>query len=89
MRYDVKFYSIWTVQTMKKMKMANNNINERSNISSLDAILAGAHKSRSIYLIHLFSKLLPTINFPAFPQMNVSISADYKCNTHNIAAMLR
>jgi len=74
---------------MKKMIMANNNINERYNVSSLDAILAGAHKSRSIYLINLCSNLLPTINFPAFPKMNMSISADYKCNTHNIAAMLR
>ena len=74
---------------MKKMIMANNNINERYNVSSLDAILAGAHKSRSIYLMHLCSTLLAVIKLPTLPKMNVSINTDYKCNTHNIAAMLR
>ena len=74
---------------MKKMKMVSNNLNERSNMSSLDTILVGAHKSRSIYLMHLCATLLPAIKHSTFPKMNVSINADYKCNTHNIAAMLR
>ncbi len=77
------------VQTMKKMKMTDNDTNQISNMSSLDAIFAGAHKSRSIYLMRLCSTLLPAIKLPTLPKMNVSISADYKCNTHNIAAMLR
>ena len=74
---------------MKKIKMVSNNINESSNTSGLDVILAGAHKSRSMYLMRLPSTLLPAIKLPTLPKMNVSINADYKCNTHNIAAMLR
>ena len=86
---DVIFYFIWTVQTMRKMEMVGNNINESSYPSSLDAILIEAHKSRSIYLMRLCSTLLTAIKFPPLPKMNVSINTDYKCNTHNIAAMLR
>ena len=74
---------------MKKIKMADNDINESSNMSSLDTIFAKAHKSRSIYLMRLCSTSLPTIKIPTLPRMNVSISAGYKCNTHNIAAMSR
>ena len=89
MKYDGIFYYNWIVQTMKKMKMADNDINDSSNMSSLDAIFATAHKSRSIYLMRLCSTLLLAIKLPIVPKMNVAISADYKCNTHNIAAMLR
>ena len=89
MKYDVIFYFIWTVQTMRKMKMVGNNINESSHPSILDAILIESHKSRSIYLMRLCSTLLTAIKFPTLPKMNVSINTDYKCNTHNIAAMLR
>ena len=74
---------------MKKMKMADNDINDSSNMSSLDAIFATAHKSRSIYLMRLCSTSLPAIKIPTISRINVSISADYKCNTHNIAAMSR
>ena len=89
MKYEVIFYFIRTVQTMRKMKMVGNNINENSHPSSLDAILIEAHKSRSIYLMRLCSTLLTAIKFPTLPKMNVSIHTDYKCNTHNIATMLR
>jgi len=74
---------------MKKMKMADIDVNQNSNMNSLDAVFSRAHKSRSIYLMRLCSILLPAIKLPTVPKMNVAISADYKCNTHNIAAMLR
>ena len=74
---------------MKKIKMVGKNIHRSSDMISLDAIFAKAHKSRSIYLMRLCSTLLPAIKLPTVPNMNVAISADYKCNTHNIAAMLR
>ena len=69
--------------------MVGKNIHRSSDSISLDAIFAKAHKSRSIYLMRLCSTLLPAIRLPTVPKMNASISADYKCNTHNIAAMLR
>ena len=71
------------------MEMVGNNINESSYPSSLDAILIRAHKSRSIYLMRLYPTLLAAIKFPNLQKMNVSINTDYKCNPHNIAAMLR
>ena len=74
---------------MKKMKMAANDVNQNSNMNSLDAVFSRAHKSRSIYLMRLCSTLLAAIKFPTLPKMKVSINTDYKCNTHNIAAMLR
>ena len=89
MKYEVIFYFIRKVQTMRKMKMVGNNINESSHPSSLDAILIRAHKSRSVYLMSLYSTLLNAIKFLTLPKMNVAINTDYKCNTHNIAAMLR
>ena len=89
MKYNVFFYSIWSVQTVRKMKMIANNKNESSHTSSLDASLIRAHKSRSIYLMRLHPTLLAAIKFPNLQKMDVSINTDYKCNTHNIAAMLR
>ena len=89
MKYNVIFYTIWFMQTVRKMKMVGNNINESSRTSSLDTILIRAHKSRSIYLMRLYSTLLAAIKFPTLQKMNVSLNTDYKCNTHNIAAMLR
>ncbi|MFL2934780.1 MAG: hypothetical protein ACJZ2G_07640 [Thalassobaculaceae bacterium] len=70
-------------------KIINLSTNENLGTFDVNIILANAQKTRSAYVIHLCVNIFSSIERSFRVDLRGSTSTDYRCNTHNIAAMLR
>ena len=78
---------MWSVLVMRKI--INLSTNENLSMSDFNIVLAEAQKMRSAYLIPLCVNIFSSIKRFFQVDLRGSTNTDHRCNTHNIAAMLR